>query len=83
MRLLAADGSLTQKALASQLGISERTVKTRTVRLQEKGLLRRDGGKRSGRWIVSDEVEAALQIKEKVSVSNDISKEDSHHDSAN
>ncbi|KAB1644273.1 Fic family protein [Adlercreutzia muris] len=83
LRLLAADGSLTQKALASQLGISERTVKTRTVRLQEKGLLRRDGGKRSGRWIVSDEVEAALQIKEKVSVSNDISKEDSHHDSAN
>lgn len=83
LRLLAADGSLTQKALASQLGISERTVKTRTVRLQEKGLLRRDGGKRSGRWIVSDEVEAALQIKEKVSVSNDISKEDSHHDPAN
>ena len=58
-------------------------MKTRTVRLQEKGLLRRDGGKRSGRWIVSDEVEAALQIKEKVSVSNDISKEDSHHDPAN
>lgn len=83
LRLLAADGSLTQKALASQLGISERTVKTRTVQLQAKSLLRRDGGKRSGRWVVSDEVEAALQIKEEASAPNDIFEEDPHHDPAN
>lgn len=34
------------------IGKSERTVKTRTVELQEKGYLRRENGKRNGRWEV-------------------------------
>lgn len=33
-------------------GKSERTIKTRTVEMQEKGLIRRENGKRNGRWEV-------------------------------
>ena len=42
----------TQKELARMIGKSERTVKTRTVELQDKGYLRRENGKRNGRWEV-------------------------------
>ena len=40
----------TQKELAGVIGKSERTIKTRTVELQTKGYLRRENGKRNGRW---------------------------------
>ena len=40
--------NITQKELAALIGVLERTIKTRTVSLQEKGFLRREGGKRSG-----------------------------------
>lgn len=41
---------LTQKELAVKIGKSERTVKTLTKRLQERGLLHRKNGKRNGIW---------------------------------
>lgn len=41
----------TQKALAERIGKSERTVKTRTVEMQEKGLIKRKNGKRNGEWV--------------------------------
>ena len=41
--------TITQKGLASAIGKSERTIKTRTAALQEKGYLRRTNGKRNGR----------------------------------
>ncbi len=44
--------SITQKELAVIIGKSERTIKTRTVDMQEKGLIRRENGKRNGRWEV-------------------------------
>ena len=44
--------SITQKELAGIIGKSERTIKTRTIEMQEKGLIRRENGKRSGRWKV-------------------------------
>lgn len=43
---------ITQKELASIIGKSERTVKTRTVEMQEKGLICRENGKRNGKWKV-------------------------------
>ena len=43
---------LTQKELAEQLGKSERTIKTRTVEMQDKGLICRENGKRNGKWKV-------------------------------
>ncbi len=42
--------SITQKELAGIIGKSERTIKTRTVEMQKKGLIRRENGKRNGRW---------------------------------
>ena len=44
--------TITQKALSAAIGKSERTIKRRMTDLQEKGYLRRAGGKRSGRWEV-------------------------------
>lgn len=44
--------SITQKELAEIIGKSERTIKTRTVEMQEKGLIIRENGKRNGKWIV-------------------------------
>ena len=41
--------SITQKELAGIIGKSERTVKTRTVEMQEKGLIARENGKRNGK----------------------------------
>ena len=43
---------ITQKELAARIGKSERTVKTRTVAMQEKGLIERTGGKRNGKWLI-------------------------------
>ena len=52
LRTIAANPSITQKALAAAIGKSERTIKTHTVALQEKGYLRRANGKRNGHWEV-------------------------------
>ncbi len=41
-----------QKELAKNIGKSERTIKTRTEEMQEKGLIRRENGKRNGKWEV-------------------------------
>lgn len=45
--------SITQKELALKIGKSERTIKTRTVELQQKGYLKRENGKRNGKWKVT------------------------------
>ena len=42
--------TVTQKQIAELTGKSERTVKRRTVEMQEKGLICREHGKRNGRW---------------------------------
>lgn len=57
LRALKKDPSATQKELANVVGKSERTIKTRTVEMQEKGFIQRENGKRNGRWEVLVEVE--------------------------
>ena len=47
---------ITQKELAAKIGKSERTVKTRTVEMQEKGFIRRKNGKRNGAWEILVEI---------------------------
>ena len=46
--------SATQKEIAENIGKSERTVKTITVKLSEEGLLVRKKGRRNGCWEVID-----------------------------
>ena len=48
--------AITQRELANAIGKSERTVKTRTVEMQEKGLIIRENGKRNGKWKVLIEI---------------------------
>ncbi len=50
LRELLKNPLITQKELAGIIGKSEKTIKTRTVEMQEKGLIRRENGKRNGRW---------------------------------
>lgn len=52
LRIVQAKPTVTQKEMAAEIGKSERTIKTITVTLQEKGILQRVGGKRDGRWII-------------------------------
>ena len=46
--------SATQKEIAAEIGKSERTVKSITIALQEKNILRRVNGKRNGYWVFVD-----------------------------
>lgn len=45
----------TQKDIAAQIGKSERKVKSITIALQKKGIMRRVNGKRNGHWEVRNE----------------------------
>lgn len=50
-----ANPAATQKQIAEATGKSERTIKRRTVEMQEKELISRENGKRNGKWIVLKE----------------------------
>ncbi len=58
LRIVQKNPTVTQKEIAAEIGKSERTVKTITVNLQEKGILQRVNGKRNGRWEITDECES-------------------------
>ena len=50
LRIMHENPSVTQKEIAIAIGKSERTVKTITVALQEKKIVKRVNGKRNGYW---------------------------------
>lgn len=50
LRIVQENPSTTQKEIARQIGKSERKVKSITIALQEKGILRRMNGRRNGYW---------------------------------
>ena len=52
IKILKSDPTATQKKIAELTGLSERTIKRRTVEMQEKGFIARENGKRNGRWVV-------------------------------
>ena len=51
------DPGITQKSHAERIGKSERTIKNRTVEMQQKGMIKRENGKRNGRWIIQTDFE--------------------------
>ena len=53
LKLLKADGKLTQKKIAESIKKSERTIKTITASLEKKGFISRINGKRFGYWKVN------------------------------
>ena len=52
LKLVAVNPKITQKMIAREIKKSERTVKSITVSLQDKGLLFRKDGKRNGSWVI-------------------------------
>lgn len=48
----------TQKEIAQHIGKSERTVKTMTVNLSERGIIERKNGRRNGFWEIKIEIKA-------------------------
>ncbi len=50
LKEIALEPDITQKELADKIGKSERTIKSKTIKLQEKGYIQRLNGKRNGRW---------------------------------
>ena len=54
LNLLREDGKLTQKQLAESINKSERTIKTITASLEEKGVITRINVKRFGYWKVNN-----------------------------
>lgn len=52
INIIKSNPSIKQSAIAIQINKSLRTVKTRMVEMQEKGLIARENGKRNGEWIV-------------------------------
>lgn len=61
LEAMSADPTVTQVELAELIGKSPRTVKSRTTSLQERGLVRRAGGKRNGHWEVLVDAEGELE----------------------
>lgn len=56
LNILKTEPSVTQKRIAELSGKSERTIKRRTVEMQERGLIIRENGKRNGKWKVLVEI---------------------------
>lgn len=52
LNILKAEPTITQKGIAELSGKSERTIKRRTIELQEKGYICRENGKRNGKWTI-------------------------------
>ena len=56
LRILQQTPSATQKQIAIAIGKSERTVKTLTVNLTNKGIISRRNGKRNGYWKINEQI---------------------------
>jgi len=55
LRVIQQEPTATQKQIAAEIGKSERTVKSITIRLTEQGILVRKNGKRNGYWEIVNE----------------------------
>ena len=53
INILKVNPTITQEEIAKQINKSPRTVKTRMMEMQEKGLIERKNGKRNGEWVVN------------------------------
>ena len=51
LNIIRENPNINQEEIAQLIGKSIRTVKTRMIEMQEKGLLTRENGKRNGKWI--------------------------------
>ncbi len=54
--LITDNPNITQNELATVLNVTERTIKRRMKTMREKNLIKRENGKRNGRWIVNERI---------------------------
>ena len=54
LQIIQRNPRVTQKQIAAEIGKSERTIKTITVNLTQKGIIVRRNGKRDGYWEIID-----------------------------
>jgi predicted HTH transcriptional regulator len=54
LQLIENNANATQKYYAESMGISSRTVSRLFAELQKKGILKRQGSKRKGTWIINE-----------------------------
>ena len=52
LRLIEENGTITTKLMAQKTGMAQRTLMRELEKLQENGLLIREGGRKEGRWII-------------------------------
>ncbi len=52
LQRLTDDPTIAQEELAAEIGKSLRTVRNCMKRLQDAGVLRRDGARKNGKWII-------------------------------
>lgn len=52
INIIKANSSIKQEEIAKVINKSLRTVKTRMIEMQEKGLIVRKNGKRNGEWVI-------------------------------
>ena len=55
LQLLKSDPTMTQEKMAAEIGKSLRTVRNCMKRLQDAGILRRDGARKNGKWVIADQ----------------------------
>ena len=53
INIIKSNATITQPEIAKEINKSIRTVKTRMMEMQEKGLIERKNGKRDGEWIIN------------------------------
>lgn len=58
IKLIATNSSITQKEMAKQLKLTEIGIRYNTGKLKSKGILRRTGGKKAGRWEIVKQFES-------------------------
>jgi ATP-dependent DNA helicase RecG len=59
LRLLREDPSITQKKIASRIGLTPDGVKFHINKLKEKGIIRREGPTKKGRWVIINQSDEA------------------------
>ena len=55
--MIAENPTITQAKLAKELDVTIRTIKRRLSKLQEEGIVRREGTNRNGSWIIEEKQE--------------------------
>lgn len=54
IKLINSNPTITQTQIADELGVNVRTIIRRMKLMQEKGIIKRENGKRNGTWIINE-----------------------------